>query len=210
MNSFSRRLLNAACLLTFLSLSFIAVPPLSFADEPTTEQVEPVDGEDAVASMVATISTSLGDIVVQLFPDSAPKAVENFTTLGRRGYYDGVIFHRIIPDFMIQGGDPTGTGYGGKSMWQIPFDDELDPARGFDKKGILAMANTGRPKTNSSQFFITLKPTPWLNSQHTIFGEVIEGMDVVDALGAVETGPSDKPLVDVSIVGVSFDSRDNE
>lgn len=161
---------------------------------------------------LATMETSMGTIVVALFPDAAPKAVENFIGLAEKGYYEGVIFHRVIGDFMIQGGDPTGTGMGGKSIWELPFEDEFDPKYRFDSAGILAMANAG-PKTNGSQFFITLAETPWLNDRHTIFGKVVEGMDVVEAIGKVETGLRDKPVKDVAIQKITVQKpgeRDEE
>lgn len=145
---------------------------------------------------MAVIETNLGTIKVRFFADVAPKAVENFLGLASQGKYDGVIFHRVIDGFMIQGGDPTGTGAGGKSIWGKTFEDEFSPKHRFEKKGILAMANAG-PKTNGSQFFITLGQTAHLNNKHTIFGEVAEGMDVVEKIAKVKKGPRDKPLEDV-------------
>lgn len=127
---------------------------------------------------VAVIETNQGNIEVRLYPDIAPKAVENFIRLAESGYYEGTTFHRVIKDFMIQGGDPTGTGAGGESIWHKRFADEISPKVKFDKPGLLAMANAG-PNTNGSQFFITTVKTPWLNGKHTIFGEVIGGFDVV-------------------------------
>jgi peptidylprolyl isomerase len=123
----------------------------------------------------------------------APKACENFEGLVKKGYYDGITFHRIIKNFMIQGGDPTGTGRGGQSIYGQPFEDEFKPNVMFNKAGILAMANAGR-NTNGSQFFITTVPTPHLNGRHTIFGEVIEGMDVVHKLENVVTDGRDMPM----------------
>jgi peptidylprolyl isomerase len=125
-------------------------------------------------------------------PDVAPKACENFVKLVEKGYYDGLIFHRVIKKFMIQGGDPTGTGMGGESVWGKPFEDEVQESVVFDKPGILAMANAG-PGTNGSQFFITTVPTPWLNMRHTIFGEVVKGMDVVQKIEKTNTDGQDKP-----------------
>jgi len=145
-----------------------------------------------------TLHTNRGDIVLKLYPEKAPKACENFSTHAKNGYYDGVIFHRVIDGFMLQGGDPTGTGRGGKSIWGECFEDEVRNGLGFGKKGILAMANAG-PATNGSQFFITLAPTAWLNDKHTIFGEVAGGMDVVEAIGKTECGPGDRPKKDVVI-----------
>jgi len=132
---------------------------------------------------VIIVETSKGNIEIQLKPDVAPKACENMIKLAEKGYYDGCIFHRIIPGFMIQGGDPDGTGCGGVSIWGKSFADECTDKVKFDKKGLLAMANSG-PNTNGSQFFITVAPTGWLNGNHTIFGEVISGYDVVEKLEA--------------------------
>ena len=123
---------------------------------------------------IVTLHTNCGDIKIKLFPEVAPKACENFKKLASSGYYDGITFHRVIKDFMIQGGDPTGSGCGGQSVWGKPFEDECSPDVAFDRPGLLAMANAG-PGTNGSQFFITTVPTPWLHMHHTIFGEVIEG-----------------------------------
>jgi cyclophilin family peptidyl-prolyl cis-trans isomerase len=152
---------------------------------------------------IATIVTNLGTIKVKFFPDAAPKAVENFKGLAAKGYYNGVIFHRVIEGFMIQGGDPTGTGRGGESFWGKAFEDEFSPKYRFDRKGLLAMANAG-PKTNGSQFFITLAPTAWLNDKHSIFGEVISGMDVVDKIAKVKKGPGDKPVEPVTMKSVTI------
>jgi len=136
----------------------------------------------------ATIQTNHGTIDVELFDEDAPKTVENFTKLAKDGFYDGVIFHRVIPDFMIQGGDPTGTGSGGPGY---QFEDEQNQ-HGVER-GVLAMANAG-PNTNGSQFFIvTADACPWLNGKHTVFGRVTSGMDVVDAISAVDTDASDRP-----------------
>ena len=156
---------------------------------------------------VAVIKTNMGTIEIELFPDKAPKTVENFVGLANKGYYNGVIFHRVIDKFMIQGGDPTGTGRGGESIWGKSFEDEIDPSLKFDEPGILAMANAG-PNTNGSQFFITVVPTPWLDGHHTIFGKVIGGMDVVYAISKVPTSkPGDKPLKDVVMEDVSIEKR---
>lgn len=153
-------------------------------------------------AVVAVIKTNMGTITCRLFPEKTPKTCENFVTLAQRGYYDGTIFHRVIDNFMIQGGDPTGTGRGGESAWGGKFEDEFHPSLKHDKPGILSMANAG-PNTNGSQFFITLVPTPWLDNRHSIFGEVIEGMDVVRKIGKVKTGPRDKPAEDVVIEKVT-------
>lgn len=168
----------------------------------------------------ATIHTNLGDIDINLFPDHAPKTVRNFTGLAEgtqewtdpkvkakstAPLYNGTIFHRVIPGFMIQGGDPLGTGTGGPGY---RFDDEPHPELTFDKPYLLAMANAG-PNTNGSQFFITVAPTTWLNFKHTIFGEVADqsSRDVVDKIAAVETGSQDRPKQDVVIQSITI-SRD--
>ena len=147
----------------------------------------------------ATLHTNLGAIELELFDDDAPKTVENFRKLASDGFYAGVIFHRVIPDFMIQGGDPTGTGSGGPGY---EFEDELNEHS--VERGALAMANAG-PNTNGSQFFIvTADACPWLDGKHTVFGRVTSGMDVVDAISAAETGPMDRPREDVVIERVDL------
>ena len=182
---------------------------------------------------VAVMKTTLGEIKILLFPDAAPKAVENFVTHAKNGYYTGIIFHRVIPDFMIQGGDPTGTGRGGESIWGASFKDEFSVDY-HNIRGALSMANAG-PGTNGSQFFIVqakevdsgllsqmeqlsdrgfptecvedyrnLGGTPWLDFKHTVFGQVVEGMDVVDAIATVKTGFADKPVEDVVILGIDI------
>lgn len=153
--------------------------------------------------LFATIKTNHGDIKIRLYPDIAPKTCENFATLAKKGYYDGVIFHRVIKEFMIQGGDPTGTGCGGESCWGGTFEDECDPNVSFDKKGLIAMANAG-PGTNGSQFFITTTLTPWLHMHHTIFGEVVDGYDVVEKIENCRTGFMDKPLEEQKILSVEI------
>ncbi|HLX18621.1 MAG TPA: peptidylprolyl isomerase [Gaiellaceae bacterium] len=142
----------------------------------------------------ATLQTNHGPIAVELYDDDAPKTVDNFLSLARSDFYKGVIFHRVIPDFMIQGGDPTGTGRGGPGY---TFEDEANDHPVV--RGALAMANAG-PNTNGSQFFIvTTEAAPWLNGKHTVFGRVTDGMDVVDAISAVDTDGSDRPRADVII-----------
>ena len=142
------------------------------------------------------LETTQGNIELELYPDVAPLAVENFTTHVKEGYYNGIAFHRIIKNFMIQGGDPTETGRGGESIWGKPFKDEFK-GKLFDKSGVLAMANAG-PSTNGSQFFITTKPTPWLNGYHTIFGQATkESMKTISKLENVPTlgrSGGDRPL----------------
>jgi peptidyl-prolyl cis-trans isomerase A (cyclophilin A) len=167
-------------------------------------------------TLTATLRTNQGTVVVRLLPDHAPKTVRNFTELaeGAREWqdprtgqrttarlFDGTIFHRVIPGFMIQGGDPLGTGTGGPGY---KFADEFHTDLVFDRPYLLAMANAG-PGTNGSQFFITVAPTPWLNRKHTIFGEVIEGSDVVDRIAAVKTGSRDRPVEDVVLESVTVE-----
>jgi len=162
----------------------------------------------------AHFETTEGNFTVKFFEKSAPKTVANFvglaegtidTITGKPGkskpYYDGLTFHRIIDGFMIQGGDPTGTGSGGPGY---RFADEIDPKQRFTKAGILAMANAG-PNTNGSQFFVTLAPTDWLNGKHTIFGEVVEGMDVIKKMGKVKTGANNKPATPVVMKKVTIE-----
>lgn len=148
---------------------------------------------------IAVLETNQGVIEIKLFPQIAPKTCENFVGLIEKGYYDGIIFHRVIKDFMIQGGDPLGTGTGGSSLWGAPFKDEVSSEVKFDKQGILAMANSG-PNTNGSQFFITTAKTPWLNMRHTIFGEVISGYDVVEKIENSEKDASDRPIIEQKII----------
>jgi peptidyl-prolyl cis-trans isomerase-like 1 len=135
---------------------------------------------------------------VELYNDHAPKTCKNFTTLAHRGYYNNIIFHRIIPNFMIQTGDPTGTGRGGSSIYGDKFEDEIHASLKHTGAGVLSMANSG-PDTNGSQFFITLAPTPWLDGKHTIFGRVKSGMRIVQRMGLVKTGAEDRPLEEVKI-----------
>ncbi|MGX6979960.1 peptidylprolyl isomerase [Vagococcus elongatus] len=178
---------------------------------------------------VALIKTNKGDVKVKLFEEQAPKTVHNFVELAKKGYYDGVVFHRIIKDFMIQGGDPTGTGMGGESIYGNAFEDEFSREL-FNLRGALSMANAG-PNTNGSQFFIVqntnapeqmltqLKDagfpdeiieaykkggTPWLDFRHTVFGHVMEGMEVVDEIAEVQVGPQDKPLEDIVITTIEI------
>jgi len=145
------------------------------------------------------LETTQGNIEIALIPEIAPKACENFTELAEEGYYDGTVFHRVINGFMIQGGDPTGTGRGGTSKWGAPFEDEVVQSVTFDRAGILAMANSG-PNSNGSQFFITTAPAPWLNMKHTIFGEVVGGEDVVKKIETVPVGGGDRPVEDQRII----------
>lgn len=155
--------------------------------------------------LIAKLSTGMGDIVIELYADKAPKTVENFVGLSMKGYYDGIIFHRVIDSFMIQGGDPTGSGTGGKSLFGEYFEDEFHNDLLHNSPGILSMANAG-PNTNGSQFFITLAETPWLDRKHSIFGKVINGMDTVNKIGKVPTSkPFDRPIKDVVINKVDIE-----
>lgn len=148
---------------------------------------------------IVCLQTNFGNIEVKLFEDIAPKTCENFLKLATSNYYDGVVFHRVIKNFMIQGGDPTGTGTGGESIWKRKFNDEFRSDITFDRPGLLAMANAG-PNTNGSQFFITTAKTPWLNMRHTIFGEVINGYDIVQKIEAIQTGANSRPISEVKIL----------
>lgn len=186
----------------------------------------------APGDTTVTMVTTMGDIRIRLFPDEAPKAVENFLTHAKNGYYNGLIFHRVIRDFMIQGGDPTSTGMGGESIWGDAFEDEFTPKL-HNLRGALSMANAG-PGTNGSQFFLVqassapeamldqmkdlpdyfpeetaadyaeIGGTPWLDYHHTVFGQVYDGMDVVDAIAGVEVNGNDKPLTDVKILRIDL------
>jgi peptidylprolyl isomerase len=179
-----------------LSFAFYVVPcltPLYAATENPMQNNHPI----------VEIKTTQGSFEVALRPDIAPKAVENFLTHAKDGYYNGVIFHRVIKGFMIQGGDPTGTGRGGESIWGTPFEDEVTDTAKFDRPGLLAMANAG-PKTNGSQFFITTAATPWLNKKHTIFGEVIKGYDVVQKIESTKTAPGDRPVEEQKILSITL------
>ncbi|KAF1808263.1 peptidyl-prolyl cis-trans isomerase ppi1 [Eremomyces bilateralis CBS 781.70] len=153
------------------------------------------------------LETSMGTVTIELYTAHAPKTCKNFLELSKRGYYNNVVFHRIIPDFMIQGGDPTGTGRGGRSIYGDTFDDEISPSLKHTGAGILSMANSG-PNTNGSQFFITLAPTPWLDGKHTIFGRVKGGMRIVQRMGLVRTDKEDRPLEEVKVVTAGMVEKD--
>ena len=156
---------------------------------------------DEVKRPVAKFETSMGDFRIELYSDLAPNTVKNFVDLSKKNFYDGVIFHRVIDDFMIQGGDPKGNGTGGPG-YTIP--DEFGEGLKHNAPGILSMANAG-PNTGGSQFFITLVPTPWLDGHHAIFGHVIEGMNVVEAIGHTKTGRNDRPVEDVVIKTITIE-----
>lgn len=191
-------------------------------------QLAPINSGDTAVIM----HTSMGDIKIKMFPEYAPKAVENFLTHAKDGYYNGLKFHRVIKDFMIQGGDPNGTGTGGQSIWGLPFEDEFTPVL-HNLRGALSMANAG-PCTNGSQFFIVqangvpnslleqmkelsdhfpadcveayaeFGGTPWLDYHHTVFGQVVEGMDIVDNIASVEVDGRDMPIDDVTITAIEI------
>ncbi|XP_040392060.1 peptidyl-prolyl cis-trans isomerase-like 1 [Cygnus olor] len=146
-----------------------------------------------------TMETTMGTLVLELYWRHAPRTCKNFAELCRRGYYNGTRFHRVIRDFMVQGGDPTGTGRGGASIYGKQFEDELHPELKFTGAGVLAMANAG-PDTNGSQFFLTLAPAQWLDGKHTIFGRVCQGIGVLNRVGMVETSAQDRPLDDVKVL----------
>ena len=150
----------------------------------------PLSAKSEGGAVKIKIETSLGDIEADLFAEEAPRTVENFTALAKKGFYDGLIFHRVIPEFMIQTGDPTGTGMGGPGY---TFADEFSPPLKHDKPGILSMANSG-PNTNGSQFFITEVPTPRLDGRHSVFGQVTSGLEVVKEIARVPRNEKDKPL----------------
>jgi len=151
-------------------------------------------------NQIIVLKTNMGNIEIELREDIAPKSVENFTTHIKNGFYNGIIFHRVIKNFMIQSGDPQGTGMGGKSIWGKPFKDEFKKNIVFDRVGILAMANSGR-NTNGSQFFITTAKTPWLNGKHTIFGYVINGTyDVVKKIENAKTSRGNRPTKTIKII----------
>ena len=151
---------------------------------------------------LVVLKTNQGEITLKMFPKVAPLAVENFVTHAKDGYYDGLIFHRVIKDFMIQGGDPTGTGRGGASIWKKEFVNEYAANVVFDRPFLLAMANHG-PNTNGSQFFITTKATPFLNGGYTIFGEVISGQDVVRKIENTKTAAADRPVENQTMIKVT-------
>ena len=158
-------------------------------------------GSAAAPGLVVVLETNQGNIEIKLFPDVAPKACENFTKLAEKGYYNGIIFHRVIKNFMIQGGDPDGTGSGGSSIWGKTFEDEVTPKLKFDKEGMLAMANRG-PNTNGSQFFITTSKPSHLNMKHTIFGQVISGYDVVKKIESAPASAQNRPVSEQKILKV--------
>lgn len=184
---------------------FISCMNANSNDQTQTQEQEKSKMNDS--TVVAVIKTNMGTVEIELFEKQTPRTVANFVGLAEKGYYNGVIFHRVIDNFMIQGGDPTGTGRGGESIYGSKFEDEIVSTLRHDGPGILSMANAG-PNTNGSQFFITLVATPWLDGKHTVFGKVISGMDVVSAIGKVKTSkPGDKPLNDVVMESITIEKR---
>jgi cyclophilin family peptidyl-prolyl cis-trans isomerase len=153
---------------------------------------------DPKQKYTAVLHTDKGDIKLELFADKTPKTVNNFVFLAQQGFFDGTFFHRVIADFMVQGGDPTGTGRGGPGY---RFADEFDPSLRHDKPGMLSMANAG-PGTNGSQFFITHVATPWLDNKHSVFGQVVEGMDVVNSIPPRDPQKVDAPAIHIKSVTV--------
>lgn len=232
-----RKIIKLLSLMTLITIMMVGCAKTE--DNKVTDNKKEMDQLKAPVSgdQIAIFKTNHGDIKVKLLPENAPKAVENFVTHAKNGYYDGLIFHRVINNFMIQGGDPTGTGMGGESIWEKPFEDEFEAA-GRNIRGALSMANSG-PNTNASQFFIVQAKeinqdmvdlikdsgvsqevidlykekggTPHLDSdiyekaKHTVFGQVYEGMDVVDEIAAVEVGAGDKPVEDVVIETITIE-----
>jgi len=166
----------------------------------STQAVKAAEPVERTGIMKAKIETNVGVIEIELYKDKAPKTVENFTTLAKKGFYDGIIFHRVIPQFMIQTGDPTGTGMGGPGY---TFKDEFNKTLRHDKPGVVSMANAG-PNTNGSQFFITTVPTPWLDDRHSVFGQVISGMDVVSKIEKAPRDRNDKPLETIKMEKITI------
>jgi cyclophilin family peptidyl-prolyl cis-trans isomerase len=184
-------------------LAIAAFLPLAVSAQEKKEM-----GKETNTREIAVIETSMGTIEIELFSSQTPRTVKNFSGLAEKGKYNGVIFHRVIDGFMIQGGDPTGTGRGGESIYGKEFEDEIVSSLKHTGAGMVSMANRG-PNTNTSQFFITLAETPWLDGKHTIFGKVISGMDVVRAIGKVKTTkPADKPVTDVVMKKVTIRRED--
>ena len=156
-----------------------------------------------MANRNAVIETNRGTVTLELFEERAPRTTKNFIDLAEKGFYDGVVFHRVIEDFMIQGGDPTGTGRGGPGH---KIDDEFHPELRHDEEGVLSMANSG-PDTGGSQFFITLVATPWLDDRHAVFGKVVDGMEVVKKIGGLPTDGSDRPREEVVMESVTVSQQ---
>jgi len=189
-------------LLTFFLILFMAITGCNAKDANVTIESNSTKksvSDDKKTEMLVVLKTNQGDITLKMFPKVAPLAVENFVTHAKDGYYDGLIFHRVIKDFMIQGGDPTGTGRGGESIWKKEFVNEHASNVVFDRPFLLAMANHG-PNTNGSQFFITTKATPFLNGGYTIFGEVVSGQESVRKIENTTTATADRPVKEQKIL----------
>lgn len=176
---------------------------LTMAGEKSESAAAEVKKGKEVKEKLVVIETTMGVMKARLFREKAPETAKNFQTLIENGYYDKIIFHRVIDKFMIQGGDPTGTGSGGPGY---KIKDEFHPDLKHTKKGLFSMANSG-PNTGGSQFFITLAATPWLDNKHAIFGEVTEGIDVLEAIGKVKTGPGDRPVKEVVMTKVYMSDK---
>jgi peptidylprolyl isomerase domain and WD repeat-containing protein 1 len=176
-----------------------------FNEKPSKEDIISATEEKGTPRLYtsATIHTTMGDIHVELYPKECPKTIENFCVHARNSFYNGHVFHRVIKQFMIQTGDPLGTGTGGESIWGGEFEDEFSLKLRHDRPYTLSMANAG-PNTNGSQFFITVCPTPWLDNKHTVFGRVVRGMEIVQNIGNAKTHPkTDKPYDDISMVSIT-------
>lgn len=186
-------------MMNWLLFTAVAACSILLFNPAYSEEKTPVKTERPVV----VVETNEGSFEITLFPDIAPKTVENFLTHAQNHYYDGLTFHRVIPNFMIQGGDPKGNGTGGQSIWGKTFEDEFSKEVTFAKQGMLAMANRG-PNTNGSQFFITTAATPWLNQKHTIFGEVTKGYDVVQKIENAPKGPQDRPTEPQKIISITL------
>ncbi|CAM9831316.1 unnamed protein product, partial [Phaeothamnion confervicola] len=174
-----------------------------FNERPTAEEMMVTEPAAAALGRHATLRTTMGDIHLKLFPDECPRTVENFCTHACNGYYDNVIFHRVMKGFMVQTGDPKGDGTGGESIWGGDFEDEFHRDLRHDRPFTLSMANSGAD-TNGSQFFITVIPTPWLDSKHTVFGRVTKGMETVHRIENVPTDSTDKPFDDIKILNIEI------
>jgi len=185
---------------TMCLILLVCVSLLATAQDSTKSKKEP-KMEIATGQPFAIMETTMGVIEIEMFEKAVPKTAKNFIGLAEKGYYNGILFHRVIDGFMIQGGDPTGTGAGGESIYGKAFEDEFVDTLRHNAAGVLSMANAGR-NTNGSQFFITLVPTPFLDGKHTVFGKVVGGMDVVKAIGKVKTGKGDRPVKDVTMTSV--------
>ena len=202
-------LLPLMCFLTGCGLSSAPSAPAdteitktdTLIEIPMAQEMNLQNPEISADADIVKMSTSMGDIYIRFFEDEAPKTVENFVGLAKKGYYDGIIFHRIIDGFMIQGGDPTGTGMGGESLWGGKFKDEFS-GKVSNIPYSLSMANSG-PGTNGSQFFINTASNTFLDGRHSVFGEVILGRDIVDKIIKVKTGAQDRPVKEVSMETVT-------